>query len=197
MGWSKIWYKGHPFYDKIVESMGSLTYHNVEHVQSMYDFYEKHSVPYNKPLDMATAFHDSVFDAFPDKEERSVEFLYEVAGKTETSAEAATAIMYTTSHALPPFYDAVVSPLVAADLSNLCNPHTAVSSYSKIVHENWYLHDMTERDTAEKTIKYMLKLLDVVDHNNRVQDTGPIPENYWEQVRIGIKAVMHQCLEQL
>ena len=56
------------------ESLG-LSYHNYDHVLSMYDYLEKTNEPYDEALDWAILFHDIVYDKESEKELRSARML--------------------------------------------------------------------------------------------------------------------------
>lgn len=56
-------------------------YHNLLHVDEMYEYLEENNEPYDEALDWAILFHDIVYDNQPDKESRSASKFHEMQQK--------------------------------------------------------------------------------------------------------------------
>ena len=146
-----------------------LTYHNLDHVASMYAYLEYSKETYDEALDWAVLFHDAVYDDKPDKERRSAELFTEysesVAGcvlGTEGRDRVVQLIMATVDHVETKPY---TSAIIRADLSGLEDPVSTSHNYNKILSESKNLYNIVEHAFAEANIQYMRKLRNTVKLN--------------------------------
>jgi predicted metal-dependent HD superfamily phosphohydrolase len=146
-----------------------LTYHNMDHVDAMYDYLAETNEDYDEALDWAILFHDAVYDAQSEKERRSAELFTHLvkmfdgcvlgdAGKQRV----VELIMSTVDHVVT---KPCMSPIIRADLAGLASPISTYYNYSKIMEESKNLYNITETDFAEANILYMRKLRDTLNTN--------------------------------
>lgn len=161
----------------------NTAYHNWSHVNDCYSFLEKNNVPYDADLDMAVLFHDSIYDADPDKELRSWEFceatlndawMHPVDLNTERVKHM---ILSTYGHKL----DADNVWMLKADLSGLTNPGTTLMNYMLLAHEAKFLYGVDDEASAQGSIKFMTAFRETMLDNFEKSCGDP----FWDQVADG------------
>lgn len=143
----------------------NLRYHNLEHVQSMYQYLHDTGEPYDAALDWAVLFHDVVYDAHKSKERRSADLFVsmysasnEVSGVDQDRVYAL--IMATADHRVTDVLNS--SAIIRADLHNFLKPLTAIASYVAIMEESMQLYNCTEAQFAEASESVMATLQESV-----------------------------------
>jgi len=139
-----------------------LTYHNLDHVEAMYQYLADTNEDYDEALDWAVLCHDLVYDHLPDKEARSAEVFIRQAGifdgcvlGDQGKDRVVKLILATQDHRVLEPYQ---SPIVRADLSGLADPVTVFTNYGALLLESKALYRVDERAFAENNIKFMKKL---------------------------------------
>lgn len=114
------------------------SYHNWDHVLRLY-WHATHTfaLPYDADLDKAILAHDVVYDAGPDKEIRSADWLEAHSDAAEAAARAH--ILKTIEHR--PSGD---NRMVLLDLADFLHPELAVPNLDKIMAESLALYGVTE-----------------------------------------------------
>lgn len=138
-----------------------LTYHNLDHVASMYNYLEETNEPYDEALDWAVLFHDIVYDSEPNKEIRSAEMLvfngripkYHIDEHILRSAK--DMILGTIDHEV---ISLNLSAIIRADLHGLTDVQTVVRNFSKIMDESCNLYSIDAKTFAAHSNEFMLKL---------------------------------------
>ena len=193
MSWSKIWDEDHLWYQAVKANMGGLPYHNVNHVTNLYKWYGENNVPYNYDLDVATAFHDSVYDDKVNKEYRSVAFMLRVTDAT-VSDKAVMGIMATETHLLPEKFDPVTVPIIMADVHRLGLGFTRIADFYSIMEESTRLYGITEQEAARGSLEFMLNFLNTVRINaTRKYEEVPDSSNFWNNIEAGVKAIIREA----
>lgn len=147
------------------------TYHNFEHVESMYQYLADTNEPYDEALDWAVLFHDIVYDDQPEKELRSAKMFVEMSGKfggfdlrPAEQARVYSLIMRTVDHVVICEVKGS-SAIVRADLHGLTNGLTTYQNFGKIMTESMKLYNIDVVTFAENSEKFMCGLLSRVSAN--------------------------------
>lgn len=147
------------------------TYHNFEHVESMYQYLADTNEPYDEALDWAVLFHDIVYDDQPEKELRSAKMFVEMSGKfggfdlrPAEQARVYSLIMRTVDHVVIREVKGS-SAIVRADLHGLTNGLTTYQNFGKIMTESMKLYNIDVVTFAENSEKFMCGLLSRVSAN--------------------------------
>ncbi len=123
-------------------------YHNWAHVQRIYWHAEQMGLPYDPDLDLAILAHDVIYDALPDKEERSAQWLSAHADIDATAANAH--IRKTITHT--PSAD---NRMVLLDLADFQHPECAAPNLDRIAAESMALYDVTMPQFLQANIAVM------------------------------------------
>lgn len=167
------------------ESLG-LSYHNYDHILSMYDYLEKTNEPYDEALDWAVLFHDIVYDKEPEKELRSARMLKfngnipKYGVDREIQGRAVLMIMTTTDHVVS---SPDLSAIVRADLHGLTNPITTIRNFANIMEESCNLYSIDPKEFASQSSVFMQGLRERV-LMNVTQD--PKHKEFYKSVLNGI-----------
>lgn len=179
-------------YIEINSAFNELTYHNIKHINYMYDYLYRTNESYNEALDWAVLAHDLVYDNKPDKEQRSAELFLQLAAEYHSHAlshhtkdRVVSLIMGTVSHLVTKPH---LSPIVRADLAALANPVDAFHNYNLIMKESMNLYNISEYAFAESNIAYMKKLK-VAVIENRTLDWSH--EHFYTAVQRGINMTIN------
>lgn len=145
-------------------------YHNLEHVESMYQYLADTNEPYDEALDWAILFHDIVYDEKPEKEYRSMKTFAEMAERFDGCTpdiwerdRVCKLIMYTHDHVVTQYPGS--SAIVRADLHGLTNGLTTYQNFGKIMTESMKLYNIDMVTFAENSEKFMRGLLSRVSAN--------------------------------
>lgn len=146
-------------------------YHNLEHVESMYQYLADTNEPYDEALDWAVLFHDIVYDEKHEKELRSAKMFVEMSGVFEgfdlrhaEQARVYSLIMRTVDHVVIREVKGS-SAIVRADLHGLTNGLTTYQNFGKIMAESMKLYNIDMVTFAENSEKFMRGLLSRVSAN--------------------------------
>jgi len=149
------------------------TYHNFEHVESMYQYLADTNEPYDEALDWAILFHDIVYDDQPEKEYRSMRTFAEMVEKFDGCTpdiwerdRVCKLIMYTHDHVVTQYPGS--SAIVRADLHGLTNQLTAFQNFGKIMSESMKLYSIDEVTFAKNSENFMQGLMMRVADNMTV-----------------------------
>lgn len=153
-------------------------YHNLLHVDEMYEYLEETNEPYDEALDWAILFHDIVYDNQPDKERRSASKFHEMQQKyrgcnldTNGSDRVQFLIMETEKHLVTPdVYLKGSSAIIRADLHALTSKTKTVENFTKIMYESMNLYECTVEEFATNNINYMIDLYNRVNYNAETVD---------------------------
>ena len=171
-----------------------LKYHNFGHILDLYTQAEKWKVPYCPDLDCAILWHDSVYDAHPNKELRSIDALraYALSNPLEFKNinvhRACEMIATTIDHKLRIDGDNV---LLMLDLAALRIPEQAQANFWKIMEESKALYGINNRDAAQGTVDFMSRFINTVNVNYAIAQSiesefKTDPHFYWNLVERGV-----------
>ena len=172
-----------------LNELAGCTYHNLEHVESMYQYLADTNEPYDEALDWAILFHDIIYDEKPEKELRSakafLDMIKSYKGCSLRPAEQARTyglIMRTVDHTVVTEVKGS-SAVVRADLHGLTNQLTAFQNFGKIMLESMKLYNIDMVTFAENSEKFMTPLLYRVSNNTM---TDPDHRGFYSDVCDGI-----------
>ena len=165
-----------------------LTYHNIDHVESMYDYLFATQEPYSEALDWAVLFHDVVYDSHKDKELRSVELLIDFATRYDGCnvfvGDVANLIEATITHKVT---DSKYSAIIRADLHGLSDVSTTIINYGKILTESKNIYEVSSKDFALANVSYMQNLLKTIAYNKEADKEYAL---FYEAVDRNIRLIM-------
>lgn len=156
-------------------------HHNWNHILDCYKYLEQNSVPYDEALDFAVMHHDIVYDALPQKEARSAEFLIK---NYPTQINAVDPIMATEIHRIRNC-GTRSRWMIRADLHQLADPKKSIKNYSLIADESMKLYNINFVTFASNNLNYM-KLLKANVLDNYTVDL----DTFWLSVAKGIDITM-------
>jgi len=138
-------------------------YHNNDHIDDMYQYFEDTNEPYDEALDWAVMFHDVVYDAEPEKESRSANLFFEMSKKyrgcnldTNGIDRVQFLIMETETHKVTKdVYLKGSSAIIRADLHALTSNVDAINNFTKIMNESMSLYGCSIEDFAANNIQFM------------------------------------------
>lgn len=163
-------------------------YHNLEHVESMYQYLADTNEPYDEALDWAILFHDIVYDEKPEKEYRSMKTFAEMVERFDGCTpdiwerdRVCKLIMYTHDHVVTQYPGS--SAIVRADLHGLTNQLTAFQNFGKIMSESMKLYNIDMVTFAKNSEDFMSNLLFRVAGNMSVD---PDHRNFYAEVCRGM-----------
>ena len=167
-----------------------LSYHNFDHVVSMYQNLADTNEPYDVALDWAVLFHVIVYDKDDGKEKRSAAMFdfnaripkYEI--DPIIIAPATRMIMATAYHIV---VEHGVSAIVRADLHALANPVTTIQNFLKIMDESCALYKITPSNFAKNSESFMDALYERVLGNIT---SDPSHEEFYQKVLGGIRTTI-------
>lgn len=196
MSWSQILHTelADVIMDNIEQNVANngLTYHNLDHLDYMYDYLAQSNEDYDEALDWAVLCHDLVYDNQPDKEARSAEQFLHFANTFEGCVlgdqgkeRVVKLIMGTVNHLVTEPY---LSPIIRADLAALAVPLHAFKNYSLLMEESHNLYGVDEYQFAEANLKYMKKLKTAVIEN-RTRDWHH--QNFYAAAQRGVNLAIN------
>lgn len=148
-----------------------LTYHNWDHVHSMYQYLADTNEPYDEVLDWAILFHDIVYDEKPEKELRSAKVFVDMVKRYEgcglSPAEQGrvySLVMRTVDHVVVSEVKGS-SAIIRADLHGLTKRLTSIENFVKIMKESMSLYNIDEVEFAKNSEKFMTDLMFRVHSN--------------------------------
>lgn len=164
-------------------------YHNIFHVEQMYQYLEDTNEPYDVALDWAVLFHDVVYDDKTEKELRSAKFFVEASSiyrgfdySPAIRARVYSLIMRTVDHVVVPEIKGS-SAIIRADLHALTDKRQTVENFTKIMNESLELYDCTVDEFATNNIAVMSGLHDRMAANCEVDKCY---EMFYNKVMNGI-----------
>jgi predicted metal-dependent HD superfamily phosphohydrolase len=165
----------------------NLSYHNMLHIQTMYQYLHDTNEPYDEALDWSILFHDIVYDKEPDKELRSAVMFSDLKENYKgcdfgllDEGHVASLIMSTKDHIVQ--YPSQ-SPIIRADLHGLSNPVSTFYNYYSIMQESMILYDIDEKTFAGHSEQFMQGLYERVE-KNKTLDKDHI--EFYDKVLSGI-----------
>lgn len=192
MLWSKI--QGLPLANTVTKLINSavglygLSYHNLQHVESMYTYLHYTQEPYNEALDWAVLFHDAVYDKYPNKEFRSAELFIELSDRfpehTIDKDTVTRLIQATITHEA---YDDLTSAIIRADLQGLSDTSSAIANYAQILKESQNLYDVDIKQFAKTNKQFMTALLPRVTANSMFDSKYRV---FYEAVADGVSTTI-------
>lgn len=163
-------------------------YHNVDHIERMIWHAENtFDYDYDPTLDAAIWGHDLIYDNYKDKELRSKQALIGIINALNPNHEnyhgidiamAGDMIMDTATH----INTRDDERIICLDLADLSLPNKVTENYQYIKQEAMELNNITERQFAEGSLKFMLELKMRVTFNSA---KSTIPD-FWKDVIRGI-----------
>ena len=174
-----------------LNELAGCTYHNLEHVESMYQYLADANEPYDEALDWAVLFHDIVYDEKPEKELGSAKKFMDLIdcyeGCTLNIDEkwfVFDLIMATADHICEngPNRE-YLSRMIRADLHGLTNQLTAFQNFGKIMSESMKLYNIDTVTFAENSEKFMDELFFRVKKNIH---TDPDHQDFYVKACEGI-----------
>lgn len=138
-------------------------YHNISHIEAMYQYLEETYEPYDEALDWAVMFHDVVYDTESKKELRSAKRFFDMSKKyrgcnldTNGIDRVQFLIMETEHHKVTDeVYLKGSSAIIRADLHALTSKVDTVNNFTKIMNESLALYNCSIEDFATNNIKFM------------------------------------------
>lgn len=169
-----------------------LTYHNWDHVRSMYQYLNDTNEPYDNALDWAVLFHDIVYDDKPEKELRSVDFFKRMTSEYREARCGELDLMRISSMILATVDHIVDQPdlsaIIRADLHGLTNRLTSFKNYGSIMEESMNLYGIDEATFAKNNYNFMAGLRSRVATNTVLDpDHGHF---YLDVANVGISLTM-------
>lgn len=165
----------------------SLFYHNISHIERMYEYLDSINHPYDECLDWAVLFHDIVYDEKPEKEYRSAIMfsdMKEMYNGCDLNAldegHVVALIMATHDHRV--FYPSS-SAIVRADLDALRYPEEARKNFENILRESMRLYKCDKVKAAEGSLNFMKSFINNIEKNKK---SDRINEQFWNDVIVGI-----------
>lgn len=146
---TEIWTLAERQYD----SPAGRAYHNMGHVEHLYEVAEELGYPYDEDLDQAILRHDVIYDKNPQKEFRSA--LWMLGTVHEASAKTKSLVMSTADHT--PCED---NRLIILDLYDLSIKDRREANLILIREESKSLYEISEADFKEANIAFMSGLYD-------------------------------------
>lgn len=150
--------------EQITENaMQGCTYHNLLHVDQMYEYLEAADEPYDEALDWAVLFHDAVYDAFPDKELRSARRFFEMRQlyrgcnlDINGIDRVQLLILETKKHLVTKeSYLKGSSVIIRADLHALTSKTETIHNFVRIMDESLNLYDCSVEQFAQANADFM------------------------------------------
>jgi len=129
-------------------------YHAWPHVGRLYHWASVWNIPYSAALDRAILAHDVIYDAHPDKERRSSQWLEAMMGVDCT--RESTLIHATIDHAITPGGDNRIQLL---DLADLGVPDLVAPNRALIAQEAIALYGITPREFSKANLAYFEAML--------------------------------------
>jgi predicted metal-dependent HD superfamily phosphohydrolase len=175
--------------------MLGCSYHNMHHIEEMYDYLYETNEPYDEALDWAILFHDIVYDEGIGKELRSAKKFVEMADgrfdgcnlRPSEQARVYSLIMRTADHVIAPEVIGS-SAIIRADLHGLTKPVDVVYNYMNIMQESMWLYKVDENTFAENSIKFMRNLYSNVEKN---MELDPVHREFYKEVKRGIVSTIN------
>lgn len=163
----------------------SLYYHNINHITSIYEYFDAIDEPYRESTDWAVLVHDVVYDPEPEKELRSAEYFIELAQECGMNRQLWSDVYYetmaTVSHEIT---DPRHAAMVRGDLHQLTQPLQVYINHGDIVRESMRLYDKDMLTCMTGNLEFMRKMLPRVEAN---QYSDPKHSDFWRQVSAGVK----------
>jgi hypothetical protein len=179
--WSKLVDSGVGIVANDYYDTNHCAYHNWNHILDCYKYLEQNSVPYDEALDFTVMHHDIVYDALPQKEARSSEFLIK---HYPSQINAVDPIMATETHRIRNC-GTRSRWMIRADLHQLADPKKSIKNYSLIADESMKLYNINFVTFSSNNLNYMKQLKASVFDNYSV-DLDP----FWLSVAKGIDITM-------
>lgn len=161
--------------------MNGCEYHNLLHLDQMYEFLEATKEPYDEALDWAILFHDIVYDKYPEKEARSTRRFYEMQQlhrgcnlDINGIDRVQLLILETKNHEITPdVYLKGSSAIIRADLHALASKTQTIHNFVKIMDESMNLYKCTVEQFAGANIDFMTGLF-----NRVLKNAGQIDKDH-------------------
>lgn len=173
-----------------------LSYHNLNHIERMYEYLHETNEPYDECLDWAVLFHDIVYDDKPNKELRSAAKFSDMKEKyigcdlsLLDEGHVAMLILQTENHAIQ---NLKYSAIIRADLNALRFHDEAKRNFENILRESMKLYKCSKVDAAHGSIKFMTQFLPTIERN-KIKDTEN--SKFWDDVIVGIKYTIQWAQE--
>jgi hypothetical protein len=188
--------------DVIIPAMDRMTanvsngvrYHDVGHINYMFEYLQERNTPYSLELDLAIWYHDSIYDRSPDKESRSASFMCEqLADYYHPSilSAASKLIMATVDHKIGKrsgYIDGHKrNAIIRADLAALraSNSDLIITNTIKLLDEaNSLYTDLTPETIIDNSISFLANTLWPTVVQNALDD--PEHVRFWNDVGLGI-----------
>lgn len=177
-----------------------LKYHNFKHIERLYEKALEWELSYDCNLDCAILWHDSVYDAQPDKEIRSAELMEKISKENPQWFEGIDIqivkemILATVTHTLPPTTAGI---MIKLDLADLAEPARARENFWSLLQESINLYKISPAKAAQGTLDFMSKFAIIVEHNRTAghwdRDFIGDGDQYWDDVSKGIKMNQHMA----
>lgn len=171
------------------DGSGYNHYHNIHHVNRLYDIAREWGIGYNPNLDAAILWHDAVYDNGPRKEERSAELMLK-SSKTNPQwfdgvdvEKVYSMIQNTETHELDLNTN---STLIMLDVAELADPDQRYMNFWLILRESVELYDISIRDAAIGTVNFMQSFKNTMEQNS-IKDR--VYSSFWAEVAEGCQDV--------
>lgn len=156
------------------------SYHNWDHVLRLYWHAENtYQLPYDPDLDKAILAHDVIYDACPDKEIRSADWLSAQSGADETAAGAH--IAKTIAH--QPSDD---NRMVLLDLADFLHPELVTVNLDKIATEAQALYGITEAQFLSANKAFMTQLIAQIS-DRQGKDLSEEDAAWFDKILVGMR----------
>ena len=174
-------------------------YHNNDHIDAMYQYFEYTNEPYDEALDWAVMYHDVVYDAEPEKESRSANLFFEMSKKyrgcnldTNGVDRVQFLIMETETHKVTKdVYLKGSSAIIRADLHAFTSNVNTINNFAKIMNESVALYECSIETFAENNIKFMNELHQRMAIN--ILNVGEDEKQFFYDVQKGINLTIRMA----
>ena len=164
--WSRIQYTelaGYAIEQICENAVRGCTYHNLLHIDQMYEYLEATNEPYDEALDWAVLFHDVVYDAFPEKELRSARRFFDLQQMYRGCTldingidRVQLLILKTKEHCvIPESYLTKSTAIIRADLHALTSKTETAHNFVRIMDESLNLYDCSVEQFAQANADFM------------------------------------------
>lgn len=141
-------------------------YHNWSHISRLYH-HAQHTFgfEYDANLDAAIMFHDSVYDALPDKELRSIDAFHTTYARVDPISVIDSDVVEGMIRSTITHEVIDDDRMILLDLADLMDPMMTIVNYGLLEEEAMELYGVTRMESAIGTKKFLTGMLDRMTDN--------------------------------
>lgn len=164
-----------------------LKYHTWFHVLDIYEWLYQNSIPYDEALDWAVIGHDLIYDAEPDKEIRSADYLFDLMKIENRFSKESMSRVYdiicSTKDHLVLIDEPLSSIMIRGDLHQLTDPGKTISNFVAINQELQNLYPGLDRHVISKHGLLFMEDLKKRIIENILERDPEHEEFYWNVIK--------------